>query len=119
MTSARLQDYRVLRMMYWTTTGVAQNIKGRNREMWQPKNLKEFLTAWDAGVSNVVVNHAPHPVGAGGGMAAANQIRNYFPNVIMIDFADPTKCDLIFNLNQLTTGQINRGMTLIAKRARV
>ena len=124
MTAARLQDYRVLRMMYWTTTGIGQNIQDRNREMWQPPCLKNFLTAWDAGVSNSVRAHTPllptqgfADVTATGAMAAATQIHDYFPNIIMIDFADQSKCDLIYNLNLLTTTQVARGMSVIGMRA--
>jgi hypothetical protein len=50
-------------------------------------------------------------------MAAATHIRNYFPNIVMIDFADQDKCDLIYNLNMLVTTQLARGMTLIGMRA--
>jgi hypothetical protein len=115
MTSARLQDRRVMRMMYWTTTGILQNIQDRNREMWQPPNLRRFLAAWDSGLSATVSAHAPlyGPMLPG----AATQIRDYFPNIIMIDFADDDKSSLIFNLNMLTTGQVAQGATLIGMRA--
>ncbi len=116
MTSATLKDARVMRMMYWTTTGVAQNIKDRNREMWEPPVLKGFLGAWDAGLSDTVVNFAPNLPNALNPVNA-NQIREFFPNIIMIDFADQDKCDLIFDLNRLTTGQVQKAQSLIAQRA--
>jgi hypothetical protein len=124
MHASHGQDPRVLRMMYWTTTGLFQNIQDRNREMWQPPCLKNFLTAWDAGVAQTVRDHAPllptqgyADVQATGAMAAATQIHDYFPNIIMIDFADQSKCDLIYNLNLLTTTQVARGMSVIGQRA--
>jgi hypothetical protein len=119
MTAARSQDRRVLRMMYWTTTGVFQNIEDRNREMWQAPNLRNFLTAWDAGVSTSVMAHAPLTPGQVlvGGMPVATQIRNYFPNIIMIDFADQAKGDLIFGLNQMTTTQLPEALRLLGLRS--
>ncbi len=50
MTEARLVPPDVIRMMYWTTTGLKENIKERDQEMWQPPNLKGFMEAWKAGV---------------------------------------------------------------------
>lgn len=117
MTSATTKDPRVIRMMYWTTTGVLQDIEDRNREMWQPPMLKGFLSAWDKGLSNTIVNHTPNLPNALNPVAA-NQIRKFFPNIIMIDFADQDKCDLIFDLNLLTTGLVAKGQSLIAQRAR-
>jgi hypothetical protein len=107
--AARNLDRRVLRMMYWTTTGLKQSIEDRNDTMWRRDRMREFLEVWQSGMGGNILQHSPflvhqNPKSMMG--SVAQQIREYFPNIIMIDFADPGKCRYIFNLNLMTTGQL-------------
>ncbi len=112
MTDARLTPPDVIRMMYWTTTGLKENIGDRDAAMWRPPNLVGFLEAWNAGMGSSVSAHAPHPL-AGQGMA--NQLKRYMPNIIMLDFANLEKAALIYDLNHVAAGQITANQTLMAQ----
>jgi hypothetical protein len=115
MSEARLAPPDVIRMMYWTTTGLKENIQSRDKEMWQPPNLAGFMEAWSAGMGASVSAHAHHPLGGPGlpPVAVAHQIKVYMPNIIMIDFAELAKTTLIFNLNKVAAGQISADQSYI------
>ncbi len=118
MTEARLAPPDVLRMMYWTTTGLKENIQDRDKSMWQPPNLRGFMEAWKAGMGASVSAHARHPIGGGGiggNAAVAHQIKTYMPNIIMIDFAELSKTTLIYNLNRVAAGQISADQSYIGQ----
>lgn len=107
LSDARMVPPDAIRMMYWTTTGLTQSIHKRDKEMWQPPNLRGFLEAWDAGMGASVSAHAPNLVNGLPPIANAQQIKVYMPNIIMIDFAELSKSTLIYNLNHVAAGQIS------------
>jgi hypothetical protein len=117
MSEARLAPPDVIRMMYWTTTGLRENIQDRDKEMWQPPNLKGFMEAWKAGMGASVSAHARQPLGGPGmgAVAMGQQIKVYMPNIIMIDFAELAKTTLIYNLNRVAAGQISANESYIGQ----
>lgn len=94
----------VLGMMYWTTTGILESIKSRDKSMWKTPNVNKMKALWGQGLGDYVDNHlAPTPSNA---LAAGVQRRAHFPNIVMIDFADATRCGVIRDLNDLTAAQL-------------
>jgi hypothetical protein len=90
----------VMGMMYWTTTGALGSIKSRNKKMWkgnQPTKMKEL---WYRGLQNVLTERFGTDLPLGG-VAQGTRIKMFMPNFVMIDFADPTKCQTIADLNRL------------------
>jgi hypothetical protein len=85
----------VVGMMYWTTTGLKGSIQKRNNTMWSDPNLTRLQTLWDQGLGDFVESHDP--------LSHDEKSRyfreHYIPNIIMIDFADETKCQTIYDLN--------------------
>ena len=117
MSDARLAPPDVLRMMYWTTTGLKENIQDRDQAMWRPPNLRGFMEAWNAGMGASVSAHARQPLG-GPGMTntfVGNEIKTYMPNIIMIDFAERSKTTLIYNLTRVAAGQISADESYIGQ----
>ncbi len=88
----------VMGMMYWTTTGLLESIRERNDSMWSGKNVSAMTRLWRQGLSESIqdrmVRHVdPTTYGAG------SVLKAFMPNIVMIDFSDPSKCRTIYNLN--------------------
>ncbi|HZT36601.1 MAG TPA: hypothetical protein VFA28_01795 [Bryobacteraceae bacterium] len=101
----------VIRMMYWTTTGLVESIKKRNEKMWRPANEARLVHLWQSGLNVEIVQNmqaacmpaAPNPQDHA---AVGFQIRQAMPNIVMIDFADTNKCRTIYGLNFATALQL-------------
>ncbi|MGQ0502400.1 MAG: hypothetical protein ACT4P0_07310 [Panacagrimonas sp.] len=96
---------QALGMMYWTTTGVSKSIRQRNTEMWLPANVGGLETIWRSGFDDYVAIALPQNVNyyeySSGGV-----LKLFMPNIVMIDFANDTRCEHIFNLNTLAATKI-------------
>jgi len=100
----QLGNPEVVGMMYWTTTGLRESIRKRDDGMWDSPNVLKMKALWGQGLGDFVKGQGgPLPNNA---MAAGQQRRKYFPNIVMIDFADDTKCQRIRDLNDLTAAQL-------------
>lgn len=90
----------VIGMMYWTTTGLVESIKKRDDGMWDAPNVSKMKQLWGQGLGDFVNGRVglagPNP------LAQGQQRRKFFPNIVMIDFADNSKCRQIRDLNDLT-----------------
>lgn len=98
MQSGGAGDQDVMGMMYWTTTGLLESIRDRNNTMWTPNKISQMTTLWRHGLSDsiqdrMVRNVDPTSYGSG------TLLKAFMPNIVMIDFADPSKCRTIYNLN--------------------
>jgi hypothetical protein len=90
-----------LGMMYWTTTGVFKNIRARNDEMWDPNNhLGDLKALWQGGYQDYIDNALPDNVDALS-FSSGGTLKIFMPNIVMIDFSDPVKCDEINKLNNV------------------
>ncbi len=88
----------VMGMMYWTSTGLFESIKDRNDGMWTQPNVDKLKRMWSQGLEQAIQDRAGKYAqinGFGGGQ----RLKAFLPNFVMIDFADPTKCGEIFELN--------------------
>jgi hypothetical protein len=93
-------DPDVMGMMYWTTTGVLGSIEDRNKKMWERKHRNEMRELWQEGVGDLVKRRIPldvDPSDYGGGAV----MKRFLPNMVMIDFASPRKCQIIYKLNTM------------------
>lgn len=98
--AAALGNPAVVGMMYWTTTGLIESIQKRNDRMWDAPNVSKMKQLWGQGLSDFVQGRvAPRPLTP---IMRGVQRRKFFPNIVMIDFADETKCKTIRDLNDLT-----------------
>jgi hypothetical protein len=94
----------VMGMMYWTTTGALGNIRKRNKMMWKTPQVERLQRLWASGVDDMVVQRIP----AGGlGLKVDRYwtVKKFLPNIIMVDFADKTKCETIYSLNYVNPAQ--------------
>ena len=93
-------DPNVMGMMYWTTTGIFENIKKRNETMWTANKQSALTKLWSNGLadsveSRLTKNIDPTKDSAGG------MLKTFMPNFVMIDFADASKCMTIYDLNSV------------------
>lgn len=93
MTQGSLVNQDVLGMMYWTTTGVSASIEDRNSFLWNDDNKDKLVELWE---SRIPQNVDPSLY------SASNLLKRFMPNFVMVDFADATKCEKIFELNAVS-----------------
>ena len=103
LAMARQEDdfaANVLGMMYWTSTGSLSSIRERNEEtMWGKTGVARMGQLWreglEASISTQLQRDKIKVLEYGG----VRRVKAYFPNIVMIDFADEGKCQTIYTLN--------------------
>lgn len=95
-----LGNPEVIGMMYWTTTGLIESIRKRDDGMWDAPNVVKMKSLWGQGLGNFVNARVSLP--SSNPLAGAQQRRSFFPNIVMIDFANETRCQQIRDLNDVT-----------------
>jgi hypothetical protein len=98
-------DPDVLGMVYWTTTGKFGNIRDRDRFMWKHQRrsqLKQMFQDFVAGSIQDRIARLVDPTNH----AFGTVLKVYMPNIVMIDFANDTKCRRIKALNTLASTEI-------------
>jgi hypothetical protein len=103
--AAGMGNPEVIGMMYWTTTGLIESIRKRDDGMWDAPNVAKMKSLWGQGLGDFVNARISLP--SSNPLASAQQRRSFFPNIVMIDFADDTKCQQIRNLNDLTVQHLS------------
>jgi hypothetical protein len=98
-------DPEVIGMMYWTTTGLIESIKKRDDGMWDAPNVAKMKSLWGQGLGDFV--NGRMSLQAASSLAQGQQRRKFFPNIVMIDFADNSKCRQIRDLNNLTAQHLS------------
>ena len=93
----------VLRMMYWTQTGMVRSIKGRDKKAWTTGSKQRLKSLWAEGGYNYLSNSVPEAFPMD---SHATNFQIYMPNFIMVDFADEHKGQTIYDLNLLTRAEI-------------
>lgn len=93
-----LQSPQVIGMMYWTTTGMLESIKKRNDGLWSAPNVERMKALWSSGLRDMVERSNPHNVPNN----PAPFLKKFMPNIVMIDFADDRKCQIVRDLNDLS-----------------
>jgi len=98
-------DPNAIGMMYWTTTGVFKNIQERNEKMWDRQHLGGMDTIWRSGFKDYIDNALPGNVDACS-FSSGGMLKLFMPNIVMIDFADPDKCEHIYGLNVIAAAEL-------------
>ncbi len=89
----------VLGMMYWTSTGMKQSILKRNDSMWTPTGVRRMRELWEGALENAINVQVHNDRAKCLDFGGVRRIKAFIPNIIMIDFADPDKCQTIYDLN--------------------
>jgi len=99
--AAALQSPNLMAMMYWTSTGVFESIKSRDKEMWDPPNIYKMKRLWASGLSEFTEYRNPLTLPPDSPLIGPTRKR-CMPNIVMIDFADQRRCQTIRDLNSLS-----------------
>ena len=91
---------QVMGMMYWTSTGIFESIKDRNDLMWSGSNVAALKRMWKRGLADAIDARISNDVDPST-HAFGNVLKAFMPNIVMIDFADPSKCKTIYELNHV------------------
>jgi hypothetical protein len=105
LADANAQNFSrdVLRMMYWTQTGMVRSIKERDKKAWTDGSKDRLKTLWAEGGYDYMWRNVPRAFGL---ESHSTNFKYYLPNFIMIDFANKDKGETIYDLNLLTTAEI-------------
>jgi hypothetical protein len=103
----------VLGMMYWTTTAFFENIRQRNKPMWQGANITALQQTWEDGMSTAIQaqmgrdahRYFTQVTTHGQGFPRANW-KFFMPNIVMMDFASDRKCGIVQQLNTVSANEI-------------
>lgn len=104
MGASAMMKPEVVGMMYWTTTGLVESIQKRDDGMWDAPNVSKMKKLWGQGMNDFVNARISLP--SSNPLARAQQRRSFFPNIVMIDFADDRKCQEIRDLNDLAASHL-------------
>ena len=104
MGASAMMKPEVVGMMYWTTTGLVESIQKRDDGMWDAPNVSKMKKLWGQGLNDFVNARISLP--SSNPLARAQQRRSFFPNIVMIDFADDRKCQEIRDLNDLAASHL-------------
>lgn len=98
----------VLGMMYWTTTGVFESIRKRDRYMWSKRGQRMMRDLWEGGLKESIDARISadriNPVNYSSGP----RLRAFIPNIVMIDFASHERCVEIYKLNTIVANQLTQ-----------
>jgi hypothetical protein len=98
-------DPNAMGMMYWTSTGVFESIKGRDDTMWDDDHVGGLETIWKSGFDSYISNAVPSNVDLLS-FSSGGTLKLFMPNIVMIDFADHKKCAHIYKLNKLAATKL-------------
>ena len=101
--NARNLSRDVLRMIYWTQTGMVRSIKGRDKKAWTTGSKGRLKALWAEGGYDYMHDNVPRAFGL---ESHATNFKLYLPNFIMIDFANKDKGKTIYKLNLLSRAEI-------------
>lgn len=97
----------ILGMMYWTTTGVLQDIIKRNAEMWKGNNSRALREVWASGFQDALDKRIPELVNwTPKTHRRPLVLKAFMPNIVMIDNVNKIKCDTIWSLNEVAEQQL-------------
>lgn len=88
----------VLGMMYWTTTGLKESIQKRNEGMWSDKNLGKLMQMWRDGLEESINMRIAEHIDPKK-YSSAPILKAFMPNIVMVDFANEFRCQVIYDLN--------------------
>ena len=102
-------------MMYWTTTGVFENIEDRNNQMWNMNNIGGIDSMWLKNFQQYMAyfeNTLPQNVNSAS-YSSGGTLKMFMPNIVMIDFADEQKCNYIYGLNTIAATKLVKATEML------
>lgn len=106
-------DPAVMGMMYWTTTSqktpwsLFSNIENRNKKMWTYGSKRALEATWKSGLQAAITAQMGQRFNSlqafkqrGGNVGLL--VKTFMPNIVMVDFAARDKCDIVWQLNNVT-----------------
>lgn len=96
----------VLGMMYWTSTGIFETIEKRNNKMWVGSGPDSLRNLWTSGLKESIEARTEANRIKTTNYSSGTYLKAFMPNIVMIDFADATKCKTIYKLNELAATQL-------------
>ncbi len=104
MNKVATNSSNVLGMIYWTSTGIAENIKDRNNYMW--KHFQKFESLWkdvlDESIQERLIANRVNTVDYSSGA----RLRTFMPNIVMMDFATHERGQKVKNLNRVAATKL-------------
>ncbi|WP_139351409.1 hypothetical protein [Rhodanobacter sp. B05] len=97
-------DPKAVGMMYWTTTGMKKSILDRDASNWNDANRGGLQSVWQSGFDVFMGEALPSNIKMS--RSSAGTLKMFMPNIVMIDFADETKCKHIYELNDLAAARL-------------
>jgi hypothetical protein len=113
MRAGATMDPNVMGMMYWTTTGLLESIKDRNDVMWKATNVNAMRKLWSEGLAESIESRLPRNINMKSASSGA-VMKAFMPNIVMIDFADPEKCRIIYDLNSVAASALTAAAQAVA-----
>ena len=104
----------VIGMMYWTSTGISESIRTRNDKMWNGTNVAALNAMWTNGLAESIESRIAKSVDPTS-HASGGTLKAFMPNIVMIDFADPAKCQTIYDLNRVAGTALTRAALALDK----
>lgn len=97
----------VIGLMYWTTTSSMTTVNSggilkRNVKMWKDGPQQDML--------EIALEHVPRSIEPMGAYGAAQVVKQFQPNIIMVDFVDSDKGKKVFALNQWSAAALAEAM---------
>lgn len=108
MAGARVGNCQtLLGMVYVTATGGIGSLKSRDTKLWKSKRINPLLDIWESeDVAQNVRVRIPNNVDPTAEGSAA-LVKDFFPNMVMMDFVDEQRCQTIFDINTHGPGTLN------------
>lgn len=101
MKKGAATDPKIMGMMYWTSTGLTSSIKDRNDFMWNDENRMRLMDLWCSRIPKNVDGKAA---------SSGSVLKAFMPNFVMIDFANPERCEKIYDLNLVAANRMSKAM---------
>jgi hypothetical protein len=96
----------VLGMMYWTTTGLKESIKERDAVMWGTTGVRRMEELWNSALKKAIETQLEQDRMKCMEYGGKRRMKAFFPNIVMIDFADADKCQTIYDLNHVLENKL-------------
>jgi hypothetical protein len=93
----------VLGMMYWTSTGLVENIESRNKKMWKNTNIDKMKGLWEGGLYDSIRERSEAKRIKRTNYASGAQMKAFIPNIVMMDFSNDEQCKIVYDLNVVAT----------------
>jgi hypothetical protein len=112
------EDPNVMGMMYWTTTGLKESIQQRNDQMWTGSNVTALKQLWKRGLADSIHNRLQSRNLDLTQHSSGGLLKTFMPNIVMIDFADDSKCKTIYELNKVAAISLSLASSALSQEVK-